>query len=47
MVMIMKLGTRPSERKRKNLDDNWSVSVKLAGNLSRVNKKLKAKKVMN
>jgi hypothetical protein len=26
----MKSTTWPSSRKRKNLDDNWSVSVKLA-----------------
>ena len=30
MVMNMKSTTWPSSRKRKNLDDNWSVFVKLA-----------------
>ena len=41
----MKLTTWPSSRKRKNLDDNWSVYVKLAmsGNLSRSIKNLKQK----
>ena len=48
MVMNMKPSTGPSSRKRKNLDDNWSVSVKLdmSGNLYR-SLKPKAIMVMN